>query len=133
MTSRERMLAAISCEPVDYTPCSFMIFYNMMMRCATHGEFLERQVEMGLDPFAHAGYLKPAMHPDVAEKVWREQEGGETIICRHIDTPKGPLVQRVAQMNGWPAQDNFWIYHDWVVPRSREVLVKPEQDLEKLP
>jgi len=133
MTSRERMLAAISCEPVDYTPCSFMIFYNMMTRCASHREFLERQAAMGLDPFAHAGYLKPAMHPAAMEKVWREQEGGETVICRRIDTPKGPLTQRVAQLNGWPAGDNFWIYHDWVVPRSREVLVKPERDLEKLP
>jgi len=133
MTSRERMLAAISCQPVYYTPCSFMIFYNLMTRCATYEEFLARQVEMGLDPFAHAGYLKPAMHPAVTEKLWREVEGGETIICRRLDTPKGPLTQRVAQMNGWPEEDNFWIYHDWVVPRSREVLVKPEQDLEKLP
>ena len=133
MTSRERMLAAISCEPVDYTPCSFMIFNNMMTRSASQREFLEKQVQMGLDPFAHAGYLKPAMHPAAVETVWREQEGGETVICRRIDTPKGPLTQRVAQIAGWPAGDNFWIYHDWVVPRSREVLVKPEQDLEKLP
>lgn len=133
MTSRERMLAAISCEPVDYIPCSFMLFFNMMARSADHAEFLERQVVMGLDPFSHAGYLKPAMHPDVTEKVWTEQEGGETIICRRLDTPKGALTQRVAQMNGWPTQDNFWIYHDWVVPRTREALVKPEQDLEKLP
>jgi len=133
MTSRERMLAAISCQPVDYTPCSFMIFYNLMTRCANQQEFLEQQVAMGLDPFAHAGYLKPAMHPDASEKVWTEQEGGETIICRRIDTPKGPLTQRVARINGWPAEDDFWIYHDWAVPRSREVLVKPEQDLEKLP
>jgi len=29
MTSKERMLGAISYEKIDYIPCSFMMFFNL--------------------------------------------------------------------------------------------------------
>ena len=45
MTSRERMLAAIECEKIDYVPCSFMIFFNLFNRCKTEREFIERQLD----------------------------------------------------------------------------------------
>lgn len=133
MNSRERMLAALSCREVDYTPCSFMLFTNLRAKSADATDFVERQVAMGLDAYAHTGYLRVAMHPEVTERVWTEQEGGQTIYCRRLDTPKGPLTQRVTRMAGWPSLENFYIFHDYVVPRTKEILVKPEQDLEKLP
>jgi len=127
------MLASISCQPVDYIPCSFMMFFNLKSECPTEEKFVERQLEMGLDAYTHVGHLEAALHPDVKEKVWTEREGDQTIFCRRLETPKGPLTQRVLQQNGWPTLDNFDIFNDWIVPRTREVLVKPEQDLEKLP
>jgi hypothetical protein len=139
MNSRERMLASIEHERVDYVPCSFMIFFNLYNRCATEREFVEKQLDLGLDAFVHVGHLCPDMHlygtlhPDVQVKEWVERKGGETYYCRRLDTPAGPLTGRVKQWNGWPVDGDFRLFDDWVVPRAEEVLVKPEQDLEKLP
>jgi len=132
LTSKERMLAALTCKAVDHTPCCFMIFFNLRRKCGDEEEFVQKQLEMGLDAFTHAGYLNPSYHPDVKEKIWVEQQDNEQIFCRRLDTPKGPLSQRVVQKKGWPTAENFHLYNDWIIPRSREFLIKPEQDLEKL-
>lgn len=133
MTSKERMLAAIACEPVDYTPCSFMIFFNMYGRTGSITELVERQVAMGLDAYAHVGHLDSALHPDAKCTEWVENREGCQVFCRRIDTPKGPLTARYRQCEGWPRNDYFPFFNDWLVTRAEEVLVKPEQDLEKLP
>jgi len=138
MNSRERMLAALSCEPVDYIPCSFMIFFNLYDRCSTEAAFVEEQLKLGMDAMVHVGRLCHDMHrygtlhPDVKVKEWVEEKGGESYFCRQLDTPAGPLTGRVKQWNGWPTKDDFRLLDDWIVPRAEEVLVKAEQDLDKL-
>ncbi len=133
MTSRERMLAAITGKEADVVPCAFMLFSNLRSRCQTEAEFVGQQLAMGLDACTHVGYLEPSLHPDATEKTWTSQEGGDTLFHRRIDTPKGTLTQVVVQSGGWPTIDNFHPFSDYIVPRAREVLVKPEEDLEKLP
>lgn len=133
MTSRERLLAALAGNPVDHVPCAFMLFRALRDRCADEEAFVEAQLAMGLDACANVGYLAPACHPAVTETRWTEEVDGETIVCRRFDTPKGPLTQRVAQREGWPTEAEFTLFNDLVVPRTREILVKPEEDLEKLP
>ena len=133
MTSKERMLAALTCQAVDHTPCCFMIFLNLRRKCRDEVEFVQKQLELGLDTYVHTGYLSPSFHPDVKEKIWMEYENNEQIYSRRLDTPKGPLIQRVVQKEGWPEAKNFHLYNDWSVPRSRKFLINPEQDLEKLP
>jgi hypothetical protein len=132
MTSKERMLAAITGEPVDYTPCSFMIFFNMYCRTGSVAEFIERQVAIGLDAYVHAGHLESSLHPEAKCSEWIEKHEGWSVFCRRIDTPKGPLTARYRQEEGWPRKDFFPFFNDWLVTRADEVLVKPEQDLEKL-
>ena len=133
MTSRERMLAALECRPVDHVPCSFMLFGNLRSRCRTDEEFVRRQLEMGLDAYCHTGFLEPSIHPEARESVWVTEEGPRTVYHRRIDTPRGPLTQQVLEAEGWPRSDDFCMFNDWIVPRALEVLVKPEEDLEKLP
>jgi hypothetical protein len=139
MNSRERMLAALSCEQVDYTPCSFMIFFNLYDRCSSETEFVEEQLKLGMDPMVHVGrlchdmHLYGTLHPDVKVKEWVEEKEREAVFCRRLDTPAGPLFARVKQWNSWPTQDDFRLFDDWIVPRAEEVLVKAEQDLDKLP
>jgi uroporphyrinogen-III decarboxylase len=133
MTSKERMLTSIRGEKPDHTPCSFMAFFNLQRQYPSDVEFLTKQVGMGLDAFAQVGYLAPSLHPAATEKTWTTREGKETVFHRRIDTPKGPLTQQVVQESGWPQEGDFWRFNDWIVPRSREILVKPEQDIEKLP
>ena len=139
MTSRERMLAALEGREADHTPCSFMLFFNLYERCRSDKEFVERQVEMGLDAFAHVGQLNHTLHryggvaPGVTWREWVEESGGERLLCRRLETPAGPLTSRVRQRDGWPTPEDFPLYKDWLVPRFEEILVKPERDLDKLP
>ncbi len=132
MTSKERMLAALECREVDYVPCSFMIFFNLYHQCKSEAEFVEKQLELGLDAYAHVGHLKHSFHPDVTSKQWVEKVDGRNIFCRQIDTPKGPLTQRVRQSDDWPQEDNFPIFNDYITTRAEKVLVNPQEDLEKL-
>jgi len=132
MSSKDRMLAAISYEQHDYTPCCFMLFFNQYARSNTQRQFVEAQLEMGLDPYVHVGHLTHSLHPEAKLSEWVEQEGHQKYFCRRIDTPAGPLTARVRQVDDWPAEDNFPIFNDWLIGRSQEFLVKPEQDLEKL-
>jgi hypothetical protein len=57
MNSRERMLTALAGGIPDYTPCSFMLFYILYEQCGTDAEFVEKQLELGLDAFVHVGHL----------------------------------------------------------------------------
>ena len=139
MNSRERFLSAIENKPVDYIPCSFMLFFNLYENCKTELEYITREVELGLDAHVHVGHLNHTMHltgnlhPDARYFEWIEESEGVKFFCRRIDTPKGPLTSRIKQWDGWPTQGDFPIFKDWLVPRAREFLVKPEQDLEKIP
>ncbi len=133
MTSKERMLAALSCQDVDHIPCSFMIFKNLRRKCRNEAEFAQKQIELGLDTYVHTGYLGLSCHPDVKERIWMEHEDNEHILYRRLDTPKGPLTQCVVQKEGWPVEKNFHLYNDWGIPRSRKFLINPDRDLEKLP
>jgi uroporphyrinogen-III decarboxylase len=139
MNSRERFLSAIDNKPVDYVPCCFMLYFNLYNTCKSEREYIAREVEMGLDPHVHVGHLNHTMHltgtlhPEAKYSEWTEQTGGEKYFCRRIDTPKGPLTSRIRQWQGWPTEGDFPLFKDWLVPRAQEFLVKPEQDLEKLP
>lgn len=63
LSSRERMLAALSFEEPDYVPCCFSEFISLRNKCTGQQEFVDRQLEMGLDvvvdiedpPVRHAG------------------------------------------------------------------------------
>jgi hypothetical protein len=139
MKSRERLLAAISGGQPDHVPCSFMLFFSLYERCSSDAEFVERQLELGLDPFVHVGHLNHTLHlygglaPGAGWKDWVEERDGARLFCRRIDTPAGPLESRVRQREGWPTEGDFPLLKDWLVPRFEEILVKPEHDLAKLP
>jgi hypothetical protein len=139
MRSCERLLAAISGGRPDHVPCSFMLFFSLYERCSNDAEFVERQLELGLDPFVHVGQLNHTLHlygglaPGVSWREWVEERDGAKLFCRRIDTPAGPLESRVRQRDGWPSEGDFPLMKDWLVPRFDEILVKPEHDLAKLP
>jgi uroporphyrinogen-III decarboxylase len=139
VNSRERLLTALDGGKPDHVPCSFMLFFNLYERCGTYTEFVERQLEMGLDAFVHVGQLNHTLHrdgsldPRVKVREWAEQDSGGKVFCRRLETPVGPLTGRIRQREGWPTEDDFPLMNDWLVGRAEEVLVKPETDLDKLP
>ncbi len=132
------MLAVLNNRIPDYTPCSFMLFSNLYEKCSTEREYVEKLLEMGIDAYAYVGYLNHTLHlygglhPDVKCRDWVEEKDGAKYFCRRLDTPAGPLTGRVRQRDRWPTEDDFPLMKDWIVPRAEEVLVKPEQDLEKI-
>jgi len=139
MNSRERMLSVLENQPVDYIPCSFMLFFNLYNSCRSEFEYITKQVELGIDPFVHVGHFNHTMHltgtlhPEAKYSEWTEVKDGLKYFCRRIDTPKGPLTSRIKQWDGWPVEGDFPLFKDWLVPRAAEYLVKPEQDIEKVP
>lgn len=132
LSSKERILGTIANRAVDHVPCSFMLYHQLEKQCANQEEFVRRQLDMGLDAFVSAGHLTHSVHPDVRCEVTVAEEGGTRFFTRRYHTPAGVLTQRVEQMHGYPDSPDFPLFHDFNVPRMREVLVKPEQDLGKL-
>ena len=64
MSSRQRMLAALERREPDHTPCSFMLYNGLKSTCQDYAEFIQRQVEMGLDTFVRLPPRPPVVAND---------------------------------------------------------------------
>ena len=148
MTSRERMLAALDCKPVDYPPCSFMIFAALRNQCSGLAEFSQRQCEMGLDTVVNltewAGG-RPELHrdlpgvpvetgPGVEVRHWKERpdDSPHEVLCKEIVTPDGVLRAEVNLTPDWADLERVPLFDDWLIPRSRKFLVETREDLQPL-
>jgi len=132
MTSKERMLGTLEYRKVDYIPCSFMMFFNLTNKYKKQKESTEEELRMGMDAVVNVGTLEHSFHPDTKYKEWVGKKDGNKYFYRKLETPAGPLTQRVIQRNNWPTEDFFPIFDDYIIPRAEEVFLKPEKDLEKL-
>ena len=76
MSSRERVLAALRRQEVDYVPCC--PFFSPSLRGSEYtwedrADSLDRIVNgLGLDSFVVVG-VEPSWHPDVSVGIWREE------------------------------------------------------------
>ena len=109
LSSRERMLAALDCREVDYVPCCFGSFNILLHQCADQAEFLDRQLDMGLDVIARISVPEPHFDARVEIREWREELPGERYPLLHkaYDTPAGTLETRVEQREDWPHGDHI--------------------------
>ena len=62
------MLAGLDCQPGDAVPCAFMIYGALLSRCASSLEFVERQMELGLDTVVEIPPRPPRVVP--ASTAW---------------------------------------------------------------
>jgi uroporphyrinogen-III decarboxylase len=138
MTSRERVLAAMRRQPVDYVPCAPPI--NPLSEVQRRGrpwnfpwappgdgtEYLARV--LGTDPVVGVWYLEGAC-PDegVSWRVWQERE----VLHKVYETPSGVLHSAVLVNELWPFGRDIPFFHDFV-GHYREPWVKAEADLECL-
>jgi hypothetical protein len=145
MTSRERMLAALNCGEPDHTPCSFMLFNGLKAECSTYAEFIERQVEMGLDAFVELPARPPVVVNDhynlhglpvsydprvtIEERI--DQRSGEDrpVMIKEYHTPEGTLRAEVYQTEDWRWGDHVPFLDDYIIPRSRKFLLTQPEDL----
>jgi len=148
MTSRERMLAALSSQQPDHTPCSFMLYNGLKATCATYLEFVEKQLAMGLDTTVELPPRPPIVvndhynlhglpvsyDPSVEIQEWIENDPVEQwpIMVKEYHTPEGTLRAEVRQTDDWRWGDHVPFLDDYMAPRSRRFIVGGPDDLAAL-
>ena len=145
-TSRERVLAALNCETPDHPPCSFMIFGALLNQSATYLDFVQKQMDLGLDATVMLPSRPPAVRNDhynlyglpvsyapevqVEEALTHPKGEGVPVMVKTYRTPAGSLQTRVRQTEDWRWGDHVPFLDDYLIPRSIKFLVEEEQDLD---
>jgi len=148
MSSRQRMLAALSCQYPDHVPCSFMLYNALKERCSSYIEFIERQLAMGLDTvvqlpprprgvtndYYNLHGLPVTYDPRVMVKEWVEEPSGAAnrLMIKEYHTPAGVLRTEVNQTSDWRLGDHVPFLDDYLIPRSLKFLVTAAADLPAL-
>ncbi len=148
MSSRQRMLAALSCQEPDRSPCSFMLYRALQSTCRSYAGFVERQVELGLDAFVELPPRPPVVVNDyynlhglpasygtrVEVREWIERPADEQwpIMVKEYHTPDGVLRAEVRQTDDWRWGDHVPFLDDYIVPRARRFPVTGREDLDAL-
>ncbi|MCK4983685.1 MAG: hypothetical protein KAS17_12215, partial [Victivallaceae bacterium] len=95
MTSKERFLAAMRNEEVDYLPCS--IYFNPNLKVEGYDltnwrEAARLQLDLGTDPVLNFT-VNSKEHADVKTKTWIEDVANETfpVLFKEYQTPAGTL------------------------------------------
>jgi hypothetical protein len=103
MSSKERILAAIRGEPVDYIPLG-QLFHSTIMEPPPEKQWhdqLERarvMKDLGLDPTIDIWLPAPEAPPEIPVRKWMEDNPAnpaEKLLCAEYETPAGNLVQKV--------------------------------------
>ncbi len=131
-SSREKMLIALENKESNYIPCSFMIFSALGERCKDQFEFIERQLELGLDAKVELPELPLRFHPEVKVKEWKEKSKSGYLLHKEYQTPSGRLTSIVRKTEDWPYGDSVPLFNDYLVPRSKKFLFQSEEDLKPL-
>lgn len=142
------MLATLSSQEPDRVPCAFMIFGALKARCRDYAEFVERQVELGLDAFVELPPRPPVVvndhynlhglpvtyDPRVEVREWVEHPTDEQwpIMVKEYHTPAGILRTEVRQTDDWRWGDHVPFLDDYIVPRARRFPVVGPENLDAL-
>lgn len=136
MTSRERVLAALRRQDVDYVPCSCFFTPSLVGPQYTwegRADTLDRIVHgLGLDGYVHTG-IEPSWHPDVTSRIWREQCPGVRwpILHKEIQTPAGPLTAAIYITDDLEHKDDIPLISDWNVSRYVKPWLQSKEDVER--
>lgn len=130
--SRERLLRTLENDASDYVPCSFMIFEALHEKCRDDFEFIERQLELGLDARVELPELPIRFHPEVKTKEWKEVSKKGIFLYKDYYTPAGKLTSIVKKTDDWPYNDSVPLFNDYLTPRSKKFLITSKGDLKSL-
>ncbi len=138
MSSKERIIATIKHEAVDYTPLCFegighqsVEFINRLY--PSHFDRVNFYLDLELDTAVRFG---PPLFASSAlqTREWKEYHSDEPypLLFKEYITPKGNLKQ-IVRKHDYPS-DSVAIFSDHNVPASRSIkyLVEKEEDLDKL-
>jgi hypothetical protein len=155
MNSRERILTALHCQKPDHVPLCLDMHPSYrsgpLANAQTQFDVLDILSPLGLDQTVDIWF--PIQAPDPAVKItyWREKDpdGDGYLRCKRYDTPAGPLRQIVRETHDWESPDHCFfsrttcgerstrtpdleMLDDYNAPRSKEFLIKSEQDLDRM-
>ncbi|MBM3499527.1 MAG: hypothetical protein FJX74_12745 [Armatimonadetes bacterium] len=135
MTGRERLLAAMQREEVDYPPCAPVFWSSPVepgFQWRTEEERLEVCIErLGVDAVAHFG-IPLGVNPDVRERAWEEHAPAEPLPLVHkvIETPAGTLTATARKTEDWPHGTDIPLMSDFVVSRIVKPWIRTHADLD---
>jgi len=145
LSSREKMLAALNNEQINYAPCSFMLYKGLLENSDNYIEFLQRQINLGLDAYAMIPPRSPKVvndsynlhgmpvsyDPAVEVKEWIERRDNEIfpIMVKEYNTPAGKLKAEVRQTDDWRWGDHVPLFDDYIAPRTLKYLIGEPNDL----
>jgi len=148
LSSRERMLAALHHKNLDHVPCSFMMFKGLWAEADSYLDFIQKQVELGLDvcvqlPPREPGIISdsynlhglPVKYDDeviVNERKESVENNRWPTLIKEYHTPAGVLTVKVDQDVEWPYGDHVPFLDDYVINRSKKFLLTGPSDLEAL-
>ena len=148
MSSRQRMLAALNCKNLDTVPCSFMLFNGLKAESSDYLDFIQRQIDLGLDAYVQIPPRPPVVvndhynlhglpvnySPAVIVQEWKESIKGEPhpILIKEYHTPAGTIRAEVRQDPTWRWGDHVPFLDDYMVSRSRKFIVDGPNDLDAL-
>lgn len=148
ISPRDRMLAALNYELTDYTPCSFMMYKGLLVNCSNYLEFLQKQLDMGLNPYAMIPPRPPVVEndhynlhgiavnfdPSVEVREWIEERKGEEfpVMVKEYHTPAGKLRAEVRQTEDWRWGNHVPIFDDFITPRTVKYLISAPEEIEAL-
>lgn len=148
LTSRQRMLRALSLQEVDHIPCCFMSFTALRKRHNENMyELAKAERAMGFDamlfiPIAprpqrpeHPDLrgLPLRFHPEVRVREWRETAPGDfDLLHKEYATPGGLLTTSVRLSEDWPHGDHIPFVDDYQVPRAEKPLITEPEELAAL-
>jgi len=148
VSSRQKMLTALSGGKPETVPCSFMLFNGLKTESRDYLDFIQRQLDLGLDAYVqipprplvvkndhyNLHGLPVNYHPDVTVKEWKEQPEGAfyPVLVKEYHTPAGVLRTEVRQDDEWRWGDHVPFLDDYLVGRSNKFIVDGPADLDAL-
>lgn len=148
LSPREKFMAAVNLESSVPAPCSFMLYKGLLMNGGSYIEFLQSQLQMGLEPYAMIPPRPPIvindhynlhgmqvrLDPAVEIREWIEERAGEKfpVMIKEYYTPAGKLRAEVRQTDDWRWGNHIPLFDDYISPRAVKYIVNGSEDLNAL-
>ena len=141
MTTKERLMAALRCQAVDYVPMAFQFWPSPPRRpnatWTNERERLEFFRRRGWDARVEVGTLVTPL-PAVQAEVRYETLNDQPILHQLWHTPAGTVEERLRVTDDWPGRDRnadtpVGFYDDFRTSRYIEFPFKSASDLAALP
>ena len=129
MTSKERILAAICCEEVDYVPLG-QLFHSTIMdtpkELQWRDQFERAKVmkDLGIDPTIDIWMPAPVAPPEIPVRKWMEDDpdSPHKLLCAAYETPAGTLTTKVQRTDeDWYLPTHYRFLNKWDGNAHRDI------------